>query len=397
MNKHKQNVLFVTTSYPRFESDIAGSFQKVLVDELVNHFNITVIAPDDIAVQAENKSIKRFTYFFHKNFHKLTYGSGIPENLSNNLFTAFQFPFLFLSVLLSIHKYCNNKNLIISNWLLPCGLCGAIISAITKKPHIIIEHSAGIYWLNKLPFKKVISHFIIKHSTIIFVSPHLKNIFDSITGKKLDNTAVIPMGIDINQFNIVISVKEEKYKQNIPLKNKVILFTGRLETVKGLDILIQALKDIENITLLVAGNGSKKNIYETLSKENNIDARFLGIQTGLKKIILFNLCDLVVVPSIEMSNGRTEGAPVVIMEAFASGKPVIGANTGGIPFMVKDNTNGKLFKPSDHKELHNLLKHIFQEKHFYYKLSEEAKTSALNYDNKKIARRYTEVIKQIIK
>lgn len=396
MSNSKKKILLVTTSYPRFQNDIAGCFLELLNNELSQKFDITVLAPDDIAIKQSNKSIIRFTYFFHKKFHRLTYNSGIPENLTNSIFSVIQLPFLFLSLLYSIHKYSFKKHLIITNWLLPCGICGAVISKITGIPHLVIEHSAGIHFLKNLPFKKLLISFLENYSTIIFVSPYLQNIFHTISKKQTSNTFIIPMGIDIEQFNININTKEVKEEINIPIDNKVILFSGRLEEIKGLHILLKALQNIEKVTLIVIGNGKKKSYYQDIARKLQVNAQFLGVITGNKKAQLFKLADIIVVPSIITKNKRTEGAPTVIMEAFAAGKSVIASNSGGIPFIINDNENGKLFKPSDYKELHQILKHIFQDQHFYYKLCEEAKESAQNYHYKKIAQSYTEVINQLI-
>lgn len=121
-------------------------------------------------------------------------------------------------------------------------------------------------------------------------------------------------------------------------------YIGRLSEEKGLHYLIRSLPRIRNkfpsLRLLVAGAGEMEDSFKMLAKDEKVDdcINFLGFQHNpfsvLKRI------DLLVVPS------RTDGCPIAIVEAMASGVPVLASNIGGIPELITEET-GRLVPPKD--------------------------------------------------
>ncbi len=105
-------------------------------------------------------------------------------------------------------------------------------------------------------------------------------------------------------------------------------------------------------------------------------------------------CSFVVVPSIWYEN-----CPYSILETLAIGKPVIGANIGGIPELVKNNENGLIFKYDDVSDLENKMNILFNDSDLVQKLGDNAKKSAKELYSKdgyykKIIKIYENSIKQ---
>lgn len=396
MITEKKRLLFVTTSYPRFEGDIAGSFLLPLVDKLRNDYNICVMFPSKSTDKHNNLNHLPFTYFFNPRWQLLTANHGIPEMLTSKPWLALQLPFLLVGMILNIIKHSKIADVVITNWLLPGGLAGAIASMLTKKPHIVICHSAGVHFLMALPFKKVLFNFILKHtSKMILVTPFLLEKLSPLIAKDCDKIEVIPLGVDLETFNLPVDTTAVRQKYGIPVNSKVVLFIGRITSIKGPDILIKALSGFPEITLVVVGRGENIDYYKKLAAENGVNAIFPPEVTGEQKIKLLKMADVVVVPSRKMNNNRTEGAPVVIIEAMAAGKIIVAARTGGIPLMIDDDVSGKLFEPENINALRQLLQQIFQDQHFYYKLATEAKKLATKYDINKVAESYSHIIRRL--
>ncbi len=129
--------------------------------------------------------------------------------------------------------------------------------------------------------------------------------------------------------------------------DKVVSFAGKFTHFKGIDLLLKAAKEYERedtITIL-CGNGELFNEMKELAKNLNLNnVVFLGNQphTVLRK--LYNIADVSLVPS------RNEAFGLVVIEAMASGTPVVGTNQGGIPEIITDET-GLLFEPENYHEL----------------------------------------------
>ncbi len=132
-----------------------------------------------------------------------------------------------------------------------------------------------------------------------------------------------------------------------------ILFAGRLSQEKGILTLLKAIKDID-ITLKVVGDGPMRDKYEAYATEHKVsNVVFEGYKSDEDLRSLFRNAAFLVIPSEWYEN-----APMTILEAFAYGKPVIGADIGGIPEMVLEGRTGFLFKPGDYQELREKIKYL---------------------------------------
>ncbi|HRY63458.1 MAG TPA: glycosyltransferase family 4 protein [Patescibacteria group bacterium] len=132
------------------------------------------------------------------------------------------------------------------------------------------------------------------------------------------------------------------------------LYVGQIESHKGILFLIKTLNElrIKNYELWVAGAGSTLSQAKELAK-NNPRIKFLGYQPPEKIQEYFQQADYTIVPSLCYEN-----SPTVIFESLAAGVPVIATNIGGIPELVRVGENGYLFKPSDKKELLDILEKL---------------------------------------
>ena len=129
------------------------------------------------------------------------------------------------------------------------------------------------------------------------------------------------------------------------------LYFGRLAPEKGIDTLIAAANQA-NVKLRIAGTGPDENRLKALaSTSENIE--FMGYCSGEKLKTLLREARAIVLPSQWYEN-----APMSILEAYASGKPVIGAKIGGIPEMLEDGKTGSLFESGNVEELAAHLTHI---------------------------------------
>ncbi|MDP2044433.1 MAG: glycosyltransferase family 4 protein, partial [Candidatus Omnitrophota bacterium] len=138
---------------------------------------------------------------------------------------------------------------------------------------------------------------------------------------------------------------------DLPTTNR-ILFVGRLEKEKGLHILLHAMvmakKEVPNIHLLIAGEGTFRSVLEQIVRSLGIyeHVSFLG---WLKTDDLRNLYKeayILILPSI-----MQEGLGMVLVEAGLMGRPVVASNIGGIGDIVRHGENGLLVPSGDAKAL----------------------------------------------
>lgn len=126
-------------------------------------------------------------------------------------------------------------------------------------------------------------------------------------------------------------------------------YFGRLAMEKGVATLIRAAAQAK-VKLRIAGTGPEGDALKALAAEVDGDIEFLGFVSGEPLWKWVREARAIVLPSEWYEN-----APMSVLEAYASGKPVIGARIGGIPEMVKEGETGALFESGNVEELAVLL------------------------------------------
>ena len=179
---------------------------------------------------------------------------------------------------------------------------------------------------------------------LVVWSKHEKNFIASNYKVDPKKIYIIPPGVDLELFK-PIDQKEAREEINIQNDLKVILFVGRLERLKGLDTLLEALSmiDQEKINLLVVGglyNISEVTRLKKLCNDFNLleKVHFIGSinRTDLK--YYYNSSDICVLPSYYESFGLSA------LEAAACGVPVVASKKGGLSSIVIDKKTGYLLQ-----------------------------------------------------
>lgn len=171
-----------------------------------------------------------------------------------------------------------------------------------------------------------------------------------------------------------------------------ILYIGRLEWYKGVHVLLKAFSRLKHkcARLLIVGKGP---LFETAMTFSQRDKRVipLGFLDEGKKRELLREANITVVPSL-----WHEPFPMVALESLASGTPVIASKVGGIPEIVKDGYNGRLFEPGDSNQLSDILAELIENGEKLSKLAKGAIESAQQYLIDKHINKLEEYYKQLL-
>ncbi|MDI6850598.1 MAG: glycosyltransferase family 4 protein [bacterium] len=206
---------------------------------------------------------------------------------------------------------------------------------------------------------------------------------------------IIPNGIDVEKFNPIGDF------YNFPFQRKeheiYILFVGRLELRKGTKYLIRAFniigKKYPETRLIIGGDGPLRNSLEKMVDPDLADrVNFLGFISSNRLPALYRSCDIFVSPAI---GGESFG--IVLLEAMASGKPVIASNNEGYMELVSDGIDGFLFERKNVAQLVDKLELLIKNPDLRRKLGEKARLKALNYSWPKIAKEVLEYYEYALK
>lgn len=132
-----------------------------------------------------------------------------------------------------------------------------------------------------------------------------------------------------------------------PAEPGLILHVGRLVEKKGTKVLIEALARIANAKLVIIGDGPLRKTLERQARELGNRVRFLGELPSDEVVQWMRRASVLAVPSLTASDGDAEGLPNVVVEAAASGLPVVGTTHSGIPEAIDDGVTGFLVPEGD--------------------------------------------------
>jgi glycosyltransferase involved in cell wall biosynthesis len=131
-------------------------------------------------------------------------------------------------------------------------------------------------------------------------------------------------------------------------RRKRILFVGRLVEKKGTEYLIRAFAQVRNkvidAELVIAGDGPLRESLVALARSLNIPVDFRGAVSSDEVKQQMHQARVFCLPSIIAGNGDAEGLPIVILEAQASGVPVVTSAKGGVGEAVLHNDTGMVFE-----------------------------------------------------
>jgi N-acetyl-alpha-D-glucosaminyl L-malate synthase BshA len=275
-----------------------------------------------------------------------------------------------------VRKY--KIDLIHAHYVMPPGLIAVICSMFSGTKTAITIHGSDIFVLARKPILKSIIKSILKRSDYIFVvSESLKeNVLELGIAGIENKLSVTYNSVDIERFrpDQTSTFKEEI---NIDSQKPVVLFVGNLVWQKGVEYLIRA-KEFLNVDaeIVIAGDGPLLEELKAIVEFEKMEGiTFTGARNDIEKIMPD--ADVVVVPSISESFG------IVILEAMASGKPVIATNVGGIPEVVNKEI-GILVNPEDSVGLAEAIDKILQDKELQEKMGKTARKQVMEYASIKI-------------
>lgn len=140
-------------------------------------------------------------------------------------------------------------------------------------------------------------------------------------------------------------------------ETRTILHVARLADVKGTKYLIRAFAAVASkhtdVDLIIIGDGPRRRTLQTLARSLGLESRvhFLGAQAHSEVLAHMRRAAMLVLPSVRTATGRVEGLGMVLLEAAATGIPVVASRIGGIPEGVLDDRTGFLVPERDAEAL----------------------------------------------
>ena len=209
---------------------------------------------------------------------------------------------------------------------------------------------------------------------------------------------IIPIsnGVNLTRFNPQNRGDYLKKRYKISKKTRVVLFVGRLDKEKQIDILIRAFAKMPanvDAKLVIAGNGTERSHLLKLTKRLGIKKKviFTGFVENKDLPYLYGMADIFAIASI------AELQSMATMEAMASGLPVVAAKVMALPELVHHRKNGYLFNDVDTKTLTDEMIQILKDPLLQKNMSYESLNIIKAHDINNTIKSYEKVYKLVCK
>ena len=271
----------------------------------------------------------------------------------------------------------------------------SIALVLKRKPWVVTYHSdivgrkglflGSLFWLYKNLIQKYLVLGLAKQ--VMPTSPQYVKISDTLHFIPKRKITIIPNGVDLSKFKM----KKTKRKSN------EVFYVGRLIYYKGLDVLIKAMKkvveEIPDAHLSIGGSGELKKELQKLTEELGLkkSVSFLGKVSNKEMEERFNKSTVFVLPSVH----KSEAFGIVILEAMASGCPVITTDISGTVYAA--GKAGLVVKNKDVDTLAKAIIKVLKSKKLQEKMSKEGLKHVKKFQWKNIANMTEKVYKKVLR
>jgi glycosyltransferase involved in cell wall biosynthesis len=230
---------------------------------------------------------------------------------------------------------------------------------------------------------------------VVTVSKSMKRELTKIYQVPEEKIDVIPNAITVAKYQKQVDARRVKRRFRIPPSARTVLFMGRLEFQKGPDLLIDAAREVgrehDDAVFLFAGTGT---MAEELSRrvaklglEDRI--KFLGWIPYRKYVDLLNTCDIMCIPS------RQEPFGIILLEAWATGLPVVATDVGGLGENVRHLVNGIRVKP-DPKSIAGGIRYLLKHPEVMKRIGENGRKRARRFNWQKTIRKLLRTYRRVL-
>jgi glycosyltransferase involved in cell wall biosynthesis len=397
------DLLFLTQTYPRFPGDTSGPFIRDLALGLLRGGDrVTVLTPHaaGLAPAWNDGGIEVVTFRYAPERHEvLGYGRSLEADEKVKGGAARAAPLYALGAWRALRRLLRGPrrfDLVHAHWIVPNGLVAAAVCGGKRGvPLAIGLHGSDVFLAEKPGVRSVARWALSRSRLLTGCSPELVERVRAL-GFPEERSRVIPYGVDVTAFS-PDPARRSLWRQRlgIPETASFLLGVGRMATKKGFAVLIEILPALlaehPELRVVLAGGGDLLASFQAATRGWSDRVFFPGSVLRDTLPDLYRAADVFVLPAVHDARGNVDGLPNVILEAMASGLPVVASGISGIPLAVEDGRTGRLVPEHDAPALLAALRQMLADPSAARSLGERGRRKAesgLTWDA--VAERYRE-------
>jgi glycosyltransferase involved in cell wall biosynthesis len=265
-----------------------------------------------------------------------------------------------------------------AHWIVPNGLAAAPLGR--RVPLAVGLHGSDVFLAERALVRPRVRAALRRVALLTSCSPELARRVEAI-GSPPERTRVIPYGVDVGLFRPDPARRRIwRERLGVPEGAPLALSVGRMATKKGYPVLFAALDELlarsPELRLVLAGGGDRLEEWRRSTERHRARVHFPGPVMHDQLPDLYRAADLFVLPAVHDRRGNVDGLPNVILEAMASGLPVVASAISGIPLAVEEGATGRLVPEGDAGELLRALTGLAADAELRRRLGAAARATA---------------------
>jgi glycosyltransferase involved in cell wall biosynthesis len=281
----------------------------------------------------------------------------------------------------------HSTDIIHAHFTVPPASYAALWHARRKKTPLIVTYHSEQRAGYGSPVRRVgamIDNLLLRHSLLPYaasiISPSQHYVDESpFLRKHKDKVVSIPNGVTLEDFEVPYSKEECRQRLGLPNDARIVLFMGSLSPQKAPDVLVKAMptvvENVPKVMLLVVGTGAMRGKLEQLAGDLDLrrSIKFAGLAEYRSRSLYYRASDVFVLPSIEETFG------IVLLEASASGLPMVVSNLPTFKWIIKDGYNGLVVEKGSQSDLARALIRLFSDDQLRTRLGQNARGQIGDY------------------
>jgi glycosyltransferase involved in cell wall biosynthesis len=339
-----QVVVMVTTSYPRFPGDSVGTFMEPIARSVAARgHEVHVVAPWHPLVNrpAEDSGVHLHFYRYApvRSLNVFGYAAAMRADVSLRGAAYIAAPLALAAGWRAARSVAHRFRATVmhGHWVVPGGVTAA--AAAPGLPLVISLHGSDVYVAETVAPARIAARQAFRRAGFVTAcSADLARRAVAL-GAAPERIETVPYGVDVERFRPDVQARLiERQQLAVREGTPLVVAAGRLVRKKGFEYLIDAMVRLPAAVLALAGDGTLAGDLRERARAAGVAdrVRFLGNLTQDRVGGLLAAADVVCIPSVRDDSGNVDGLPNVLMEALASGTPVVTTAAGGILSVVED-------------------------------------------------------------
>jgi glycosyltransferase involved in cell wall biosynthesis len=355
-------VVMVTTSYPRFAGDSVGTFMEPIAKHVAARgHEVHIVAPWHPRITRGPVEDGVFFHFFKyapvPALNVFGYAAGLHADVKVRSAAWMAAPLAMAAGWFKAMRVAQKRRATVmhGHWVVPGGVIAA--AARPALPLVVSLHGSDVFVAERVAPARVAARRVFERAG--FVTACSQDLAQRAIGlgASADRLEVVPYGVDVARFKPAPGSRDSlRASIGLTANAPLIFAAGRLVRKKGFEYLIDALPIIDahpDAHLAIAGAGDLDAELRERARTAGIAERvhFLGDLPQDTVGAWFAAADVAVVPSVRDDSGNVDGLPNTVLEALASGTPLVATPAGGIASVVTDGETGAIVAERDARAL----------------------------------------------